>query len=110
MKFSPCRPDKTVSELQIPCLHYVLQLVDEVTCSCCHVEGLQSVGHMLVERGEQRTALAFTHLFLCLLRDAYCSNNLLSCVAIGASSVLHLDWKKWSEKRKEEMKTEQERE
>lgn len=111
MKFSPYQSDQTVSEWQMPCLHYALQHVDDVTCSCCHVEGLQSVGHML--GGLQWTALAFTGLFFCLLGDAFCSNNLVLCVAVGAGSVLHLDWKKELEenrrnkgRKKEEWETE----
>lgn len=64
-------------EWQTPCLHYVLQLVDDVTCCCCHVEGLH-----------------FVHICLCVCTFIYCWEMLIVataslCVGTGAVPVLH---------------------
>lgn len=59
-----------------------------------HVHAATSKVCIVSATCQRDTALAFTHLFHCLLRDAYCSNNLLLYFGAGASSGLHLDCKK----------------
>ena len=85
MKLCLNPPDKTLSEWQMSCLHFVLRLADDVMCSFSHVKGLWSVGHML-EGGRwgggdsfypvHKQTFLFAHFISCLLRDAYCSNSL----------------------------------
>lgn len=87
-----------MSEWQTPCLHYVLQPVDDVTCSGCHVEGLHFV-HIWRGGGEwgmrgRRGTVNSTGVCTFI----YCWEMLIVataslCVGTGAVPVLHHGFK-----------------
>lgn len=93
MKSCSYESDKTLSEWRMSCLHYVLRLIDDVTCSCCHVEGLQSVGP--VQRGETANSLGFlSHIYFFVCWAVLIVATTSPCVAVVAGSVSDLKRKK----------------